>query len=391
MFITHTDSLIPKILYTVVTTDGVSLQMFFQHCCMNFHVITWDVSRVLLDLGIIEIRYYSLLFALGFVLGYFIMKRIFKEENVPLEQLDTLLTYVVIATIVGARLGHVFFYQWDYYSQHPEEILMVWEGGLASHGAAIAIIVALLIFSKKVSKRSFFWIIDRVVITVALAGSFIRLGNLMNSEIYGSPSNSESAFVYVSPVRDIFERFFGNEVREITFKKTDEVVKTDTLNMPVYEVIMKIDPRVDGAQVAMLVSNRLFPYLKMIDADDQNLVPGADSTPEVLQEADNTFVKFRLLAIPRIPSQIIEAVAYFLIFLILWWLFFYTKFRYQEGFLFGAFLVLVFGFRFVVEFIKANQVAFEDQLALNMGQYLSIPLVIAGVASIIYSFVQKKA
>ncbi|GCD76868.1 hypothetical protein JCM31826_03500 [Thermaurantimonas aggregans] len=358
---------------------------------MNFHVITWDVSRVLLDLGIIEIRYYSLLFAFGFVLGYFIMKRIFKEENVPLEQLDTLLTYVVIATIIGARLGHVFFYQWDYYSQHPEEILMVWEGGLASHGAAIAIIMALIIFSKKVSKRSFFWIIDRVVITVALGGSFIRLGNLMNSEIYGSPSNSESAFVYVSPVRDIFERFFGNEVQEITFKKTDEVVKTDSLNMPVYEVKMKIDPRVDGAQVASLVSNRLLPYLKMIDADDQNLVPSTDGSPEVIQEANSTFVKFRLLAIPRIPSQIIEAVAYFLIFLILWGLFFYTKFRYQEGFLFGAFLVLVFGFRFVVEFFKANQVAFEDNLALNMGQFLSIPLVIAGLASIVYSFVKKKA
>lgn len=357
---------------------------------MNFHIITWDVSRVLIDLGIIEIRYYSLLFALGFVIGYFIMKRIFKEENVPIEQLDVLLTYVVVATIIGARLGHVFFYQWDYYSQHPEEILMVWEGGLASHGAAIAIILALILYSKKVSKRSFFWIIDRVVITVALGGSFIRLGNLMNSEIYGSPTNSQSAFVYVSPVRDIFERFFGNEVQEISFKKTDNVVKTDTLNLPVYEVIMKIDPRVEANQVAAMVSNRLFPYLSMIDSDDQNLIPGSESNPEIERVANTTFIKFNLLAIPRIPSQIIEAIAYFIIFGILWVLFFYSKFRHREGFLFGAFLVLVFGFRFVVEYFKANQVAFEDELALNMGQYLSIPLILIGVASIVYSLLNKK-
>ena len=357
---------------------------------MNFLVITWDVSRVLIDLGIIEIRYYSLLFALGFVIGYFIMKRIFIEEKVPIDQLDTLLTYVVIATIIGARLGHVFFYQWDYYSQHPEEIFMVWEGGLASHGAAISIIIALMIYSKKVSKRSFFWIIDRVVITVALGGCFIRLGNLMNSEIYGSPTNSQTAFVYVSPVRDIFERFFGKEVQEVTFKKSEEVVHTDTLSMPVYEVEMKIDERVDATQVVSLITNRLFPYLKMIDPDDQNLIPGEISSPEVVNNSNGTLVTFKLLAIPRIPSQIIEAAAYLIIFFILWILFFYTKFRYQEGFLFGAFLILVFGFRFVVEFFKANQVAFEDALTFNMGQYLSIPLVLVGIASVIYSFAKKK-
>lgn len=357
---------------------------------MKFSVITWDVSRVLVDLGIIEIRYYSLLFALGFVIGYFIMKRIFKEENVPLEQLDTLLTYVVIATIIGARLGHVFFYQWDYYSQHPEEIFMVWEGGLASHGAAVSIIIALFIYSKKVSKQSFFWLIDRVVITVALGGSFIRIGNLMNSEIYGSPSDSKSAFVYVSPVRDVFERFFGKEVQNISFNKTDEIIHTDSLNMPVYEVVMKIDPRVDVSQVISLMNNRLFPYLTMLDSDDKNLLPGDITQPEVVTDAGQTLIKFKLLAVPRIPSQIIEAVAYLVIFFILWTLFFYTRFRYQEGFLFGMFLVLVFGFRFVVEFFKANQVAFEDSLTLNMGQYLSIPLVIAGVIIVVYSFIKKK-
>ncbi|MFN3951353.1 MAG: prolipoprotein diacylglyceryl transferase [Thermaurantimonas sp.] len=357
---------------------------------MNFLVITWDVSKVLIDLGIIEIRYYSLLFALGFVIGYFIMKRIFIEEKIPIEQLDTLLTYVVIATIIGARLGHVFFYQWDYYSQHPEEILMVWEGGLASHGAAISIIIALVIYSKKVSKRSFFWIIDRVVITVALAGCFIRLGNLMNSEIYGSPTNSRAAFVYVSPVRDIFERFFGKEVQELSFKKSEEVVVTDTLIMPVYEVELKIDARADASQVISLVTNRLFPYLKMIDSDDQNLVPGEISSPEIVKNSEGTYITFKLLAIPRIPSQIIEATAYLIVFLVLWIIFFHTRFRHQEGFLFGAFLILVFGFRFVIEFFKANQVAFEDSLTFNMGQYLSIPLILVGIASVIYSFVKKK-
>lgn len=129
-------------------------------------------------------RWYTLMFLISFVLGYYLLKKIFIKEKAPLTDLERLVNYVVLATIIGARLGHVLFYQPAYYFAHPSEILMVWEGGLASHGGAIGIIVALLIYSKK-SEKNFWWTIDRLVIVTALAACFIRLGNFFNHEIYG--------------------------------------------------------------------------------------------------------------------------------------------------------------------------------------------------------------
>lgn len=126
------------------------------------------------------------------------MAYIFKKENISLEILDKLVIYVAIGTVAGARLGHCFFYDFDYYSQHPFEILQIWKGGLASHGAAIGILLALFFFVKKVSTKSYWWVVDRVVITVALASFFIRLGNLMNSEIIGSVTNVPWAFIFLS-------------------------------------------------------------------------------------------------------------------------------------------------------------------------------------------------
>ena len=124
--------------------------------------VTHDFGRGI-ELGSYTLRIYQLMFLAAFVSGFYIMKYILKRENQPEEWLDSLLIYVVISTIIGARLGHVFFYQWDYYSQNPMEIFMVWQGGLASHGAAIAIIIGLMIFSKRVTKKSVLWILDRVV------------------------------------------------------------------------------------------------------------------------------------------------------------------------------------------------------------------------------------
>ncbi len=158
--------------------------------------ITWNPDPEIFNIGSFAIRWYGLLFALGFVFGYLIMLSMFKQEKIPEKLLDKLATYLIIATIVGARLGHCFFYEPDYYMNHPWEILMVWKGGLASHGAAIAIIIALLIFSSKY-KLSFIWLIDRLVIVVALAGFFIRMGNLMNSEIYGNPTDVPWAFIFI--------------------------------------------------------------------------------------------------------------------------------------------------------------------------------------------------
>lgn len=139
---------------------------------------------------------YGLLFVTGIIIGYFVIKRMFKEDKIDESYLDKLLMYIVIATVVGARLGHVFFYDWDYYKNHLDEIIKVWEGGLASHGAAFAILFVLYFYAKYVIKKPFLWILDRVVIPITIAGCFIRLGNLMNSEIIGKPSDLPWAFMF---------------------------------------------------------------------------------------------------------------------------------------------------------------------------------------------------
>lgn len=157
--------------------------------------ITWNLNPEIFSFGNFALRWYGLLFALGFVFGYIIMGKIFKWENIPQKTLDTLTTYMVVGTVIGARLGHCFFYEPEYYLANPLKILMIWEGGLASHGAAIGILIALILFVRKV-KRPYLWILDRIVIVVALAGFFIRMGNLMNSEIYGVETSLPWGFVF---------------------------------------------------------------------------------------------------------------------------------------------------------------------------------------------------
>ena len=158
--------------------------------------ITWAANPDIIS-SPITVRWYGLMFAIGFIIGYEIVARIFKHEGAPERWLGILLIYVVIATIVGARLGHVFFYEWDVYSQNPIRILYIWEGGLASHGGTIAIIIAIILYSIFVTKRSPLWTFDRLVIAIALVGGLIRLGNLFNSEIFGTATTLPWGFMFV--------------------------------------------------------------------------------------------------------------------------------------------------------------------------------------------------
>ncbi|MFO7790687.1 MAG: prolipoprotein diacylglyceryl transferase [Bacteroidales bacterium] len=169
--------------------------------------IRWDVDPVIFEIGNFGLRYYSLLFALGFIVSYFIVKHMFKKEGVPVKELDNLLVYVLVGGLVGARLGHCLFYDWAYFSQHPLEIFLpvqfqpefrfIGFRGLASHGGAIGILIALIIFVRKSVIRNYLYVLDRVAIPTALTGAFIRLGNLMNSEIYGHPTDKAWGFVFV--------------------------------------------------------------------------------------------------------------------------------------------------------------------------------------------------
>lgn len=163
---------------------------------MIFNVITWDLDPEIFSIGNLSIRYYGLMFASAFFFGYLVFKKYLTSKHLTDEMLDKLLIYMAVAIVAGARLGHCFFYQPEYYLDNPLEIFMIWKGGLASHGAAIGILIALWLYVRKF-KLSFLWLMDRLVIVVALGGAFIRMGNLFNSEIYGGPTSLPWGFEFV--------------------------------------------------------------------------------------------------------------------------------------------------------------------------------------------------
>lgn len=300
--------------------------------------IDWNPSPEIFKIGPISIRYYGLMFVLAFLLGIQIMKKIYKNEGVPVEYVDSLFMYTVIATLLGARLGDVFFYSWDYYQNNLVEILLpiakdsngsifgfitgykfVGFAGLASHGAAIGIVIAMILYRRKYHYKSLLWILDRVVITVASGAVFVRLGNLMNSEIVGKVTNSNFGFRFIR--NDISKR----EAMEITGSKSYERA---------YELIET------SAQY------------KQVLAD----VP------------------------LRYPTQLFESLGYILVFLVLWFVYWKTDKKDKPGFLFGMFMILLWSVRFVIEFFKEAQVEGREDLlmGLNTGQLLSIPMVIIG-------------
>lgn len=180
---------------------------------MILQSITWDVNPWLVQFGdSFGVRWYGLLFASGFLFGYLIFNRFFKKDGFTIEMLDQLTIYLALGTIIGARLGHCLFYDFNYYISNPIEILMVWKGGLASHGGAIGVLTALYLYSRK-TKLSFLWLIDRITVVSALAAFFIRMGNLMNSEIYGRPTDLPWGFSFL---RDRSRtNFFDSETGEL--------------------------------------------------------------------------------------------------------------------------------------------------------------------------------
>lgn len=276
--------------------------------------IVWDVTPEIID-GWKTPNWYGILFITGLILGFFVVKRMYKLANMSEASLDKLVIYMVVATIVGARLGHVLFYgpYWDQFTEdgylieegyfsHPLSILKVWEGGLASHGGAIAILIALFIYSKKVVQKQMIWILDRIAAPIAIAGTFIRLGNLVNSEIVGKTTHVPWAFEFIH---------YWNE------------------DLGAY------DPT------------------------------------------------------PRHPAQLYEALAYLFIFGVLMFLFWKRSAWKKPGVMFGTFLILLFGARFIIEFFKIGQAARDAGLTINTGQWLSVPFVIGGFIILFWGLKQK--
>lgn len=273
---------------------------------MILNYINWNPDPEIVNVFGISIRYYGLLFAGGLVLSVLVLGWIFKKENIPQGDLEKLTIYAVIGIIVGARLGHCLFYEPSYFLAHPLEMILpirfLAEGGikftgyqgLASHGGALGLIIALFFYSKKTG-HSILSMIDLIAVVGALTGGFIRMGNLMNSEIIGQPTTAPWAFI---------------------FEQVD--------------------------------------------------------------------------SIPRHPAQLYEAISYFLIFAIMIKLYKSYRTKFQNGFFFGLALILVFIARIMIEFLKENQVDFEEGMILNMGQILSIPYIIVGIGFIIFSLIKEK-
>ncbi|GAA4948063.1 prolipoprotein diacylglyceryl transferase [Algibacter agarivorans] len=289
----------------------------------------WNPITGIDIVGNFKLHFYSLMWVIAFILGWYIMKRIFTKEKVSLDYLDPLFIYTVLATMLGARLGHVLFYQSELISEDFFSIFLPFKfkggfeftgfQGLASHGAAIGIIIGMYLYRKKYNYKSLLWILDRVVITVASGAVFIRIGNFINSEIIGKITDSNLG------VRFIQDQYYKREIVQRTGIKDVQKAYNAVTDNPQF----------------------------------QNLL---DAVPY------------------RHPSQLYESFCYIFVFLIL--LYFYTKTdkKNQSGFLFGLFLILLWTIRFFVEFTKEPQgEEYINWFGLNTGQWLSIPFVLLGL------------
>jgi prolipoprotein diacylglyceryl transferase len=346
--------------------------------------ISWNVSPNLYE-GFITLRYYSLLFGVSFFLGHFLMKKMFAVENCPEEWLDKILIYTVVGTILGARLGHVFFYDWDYYSQNLIEIPMVWKGGLASHGAGIAIFIAIWMYSRRITKKSVLWALDKVVITVAIASCFIRIGNLMNSEIIGSKSESKNAFFFQYEAENSIANFFDVKNENIEIETTEDVYEINGFKYPVSNLSIDFDP--SQLKNLNLYYQNFISYTKKNYESSEKHYFSFEPNQEFPKVVNNT-ISTQIGIIPRIPTQLLEAFSYLIIFLILFWGYWKKQWYQHQGLILGLFLTLLFGVRFFIEFYKEHQ-TLDGNVTLNMGQWLSIPSVFLGFVFIFIALRKK--
>lgn len=361
--------------------------------------IIWNGSPEILSLGSFSLRWYGLLFALGFLISQQILYYIFKQEGKPEKDVDTLTIYMIVATILGARLGHVIFYQPELFLENPLSIILPFEfspsfrftglQGLASHGAAIGILTALWLYGRKGKPgQNYFQILDRIVILVALTGALIRLGNYFNSEIIGKPTESNYGVVFASNVTDLIVS--DGYVEEVEYVAIDTVTAKSSYK----PVKMLLTFRKDGSYTEEQLNNylggRVQSMLSFNTGIAEHVYQEGPLRYRLGKEGDHFEAVVYTNLIPRHPSQLYESISCVFLFAFLFWLWNRKKNDLAQGTLFGIFLIVCFGLRFVYEFLKENQVAFEDELPLNMGQILSIPLVIAGVIILVRAVSKSK-
>ncbi|MFN3757970.1 MAG: prolipoprotein diacylglyceryl transferase [Algoriphagus aquaeductus] len=347
--------------------------------------IVWDPNPAVFS-GFDRLRWYSLLFALGFIISQQVMVYFFKKEGQDERLVDKLTIYMVLATILGARLGHVLFYEPEKYLSNPIDILKVWEGGLASHGAAIAILFALWLYAKRTPGQSYLWVVDRIVIVTAMTGALIRVGNLMNSEIGGKDTGTDSGIVYARDAEEILESLKVPIASIEAYKPSDRDAELQGNGIvPVNFELVISKGNFSKEDLEDILAQDIKYALTRFNSSKEYLAEPVE-TPlnfEILERPGDYLVTVKTFGRAKYPTQIYEAASYFVIFLILLGLWVKFKSRLPDGLLLGMFLISVFGMRFVWEFFKEVQVDFEQTMQFNMGQLLSIPLVAIGIVLVV--------
>jgi phosphatidylglycerol---prolipoprotein diacylglyceryl transferase len=361
----------------------------------------WNGSPEIFSIGSFALRWYGLFFALGFLITQQILYYMFRKEGKPEKDVETLTIYMVVATILGARLGHVIFYQPEIIWENPLGIFLPFElspfrftglQGLASHGAAIGILFALWLYSrKKKPGQSYLQILDRIVILVALTGALIRLGNFFNSEIIGEPTDGPTAVVFVNKLTEALEerKSGGKEIVEsVAYQPNDDVPNGANGRTPLsIYIFFKPGITEDDARtfveysVKDLLANRLYEFF------DEGNEPIKYEL--ATQKNGNLGARVNTFGIARHPAQLYEALSSLLLFVVLYLIWARYKENLRPGLIFGIFLVVLWTLRFAYEYLKEPQESFEEELPLFMGQILSIPLIIAGILVLIYAFRNK--
>ncbi|MDZ4714668.1 MAG: prolipoprotein diacylglyceryl transferase [Cytophagales bacterium] len=350
--------------------------------------------------GYISLRWYGLLFALGFLVSQQILYYIHKKEGKPESDVEILTIYMIVATIIGARLGHVLFYQPEMLWQDPLGVILPFEftpefrftglKGLASHGGAIGILFALWLYArKKKPGQNYLQVLDRIVILVALTGALIRFGNYFNSEILGKPTTLPTGVVFFSqahasvlgdPTRS------NNPVEVVTVKKNPGAADTIPGMKPI-RIFVLFKAGFPEQEVRFFIDGEI--QQRLFYAPESVLRPTGMGLffKTILDERSNQIMaQIDTLGVTRHPAQLYEAISCLLLFMLLFYIWNKHKQHLPEGRIFGLFMIILWSLRFGYEFLKENQVAFEDKLPLNMGQILSIPLVIIGVVILIRSY-----
>lgn len=362
-----------------------------------FDYIVWNANPEILSIGSFSLRWYGLLFALGFLVSQQILYYIYRKEGKSEKDIDTLTIYMVIATILGARLGHIIFYQPEILWENPLGVLLPFEfspefrftglQGLASHGAAIGILFAIWLYSrKKKPGQNYLQVLDRIVIVVAITGCLIRLGNFFNSEIIGKPTDSAVGVVFIGRVEEALlqDNTGKNPIESISILKDEEEGAGMNGRVPI-DIYLFFKNGTDQEAARQHIESYVKYYLtRMYEFVDEP--PRTDLRYELYEEKSGTLVaKVNTFGIARHAAQLYESISCLILFAFLFWVWSREKEKIATGKIFGLFMVILWSLRFFYEFLKENQVQFEDDLTLNMGQILSIPLVLVGIGVIIWS------